>query len=154
MQLLEGSPKRKIKEKNFHLCLGELKKRDLGIKTDFFGYIRVFGRDFQGFHDDYRFIIEQGDIIAAEKVVLEKKKCTKGERVFDEIDLFYEECIIQTVPLTSSQVHRIKKSDKDCSMSSNVQFANGNDRGELLKRINADNTGVEKFLNKLGIEAS
>ncbi|MEA1992839.1 MAG: hypothetical protein U9N35_00370 [Euryarchaeota archaeon] len=154
MQLPKGTPKRKIKEENFHLCLGELKKRDLEITTEFSGYIRVFGRDFKGTHDDYRFIVEKGDIIAAERVELEEKTRTMGDNVFDEIDLFYEECIIQTINLESSQIKRIKKSNKDCLLLNAVKFANGNNRGELLRRMNTDNASVDKFLSKFGIKAS
>jgi|GEM_PF-1551142 len=148
MYMPKGWIKTRFEEKNFHLNIKDLKNKHLGIDDSFSGYIRIFGTNSQNIHDDYYFLIENGRIIAAEKVEIERKIRTIRDDVFNEMDNLYKECEIRVVRLDKSQLDISKEINEDCLLENRVVFRSELNREELLKKINADHINVERLLYK------
>ncbi|MCD6467236.1 MAG: hypothetical protein J7L10_04880 [Methanomicrobia archaeon] len=148
MYMPKGWIKTRFEEKNFNLNIKDLKNKHLGIDGSFSGYIRVFGTTPHDTHDDYYFLIENGRIIAAEKVEIERKIRTIRDDVFNEMDNLYKECEISVVRLDKSQLDISKEINEDCLLENRVVFKSELNREELLKKINADHINVERLLYK------
>ncbi|MCK4636272.1 MAG: DUF2226 domain-containing protein [Methanomicrobia archaeon] len=148
MYMPKGWLKTRIEEKDFHLNMEKLKEIHLDIGSDFSGYIRIFGTNIQDMHDDCYFLIENGKIIAAEKIEIERKIRTIRDDVFNELDCLYKECEINVVRLDKSQLNISKDTNEICLLDNGVSFISELNREELLNRISAGNINVDRFLYK------
>jgi len=148
MHVPKGWLRKKIEEKNFRLSIDTLKEKQLGIDRSFSGYVRIFGTTSQNTHDDYYLLIENGKIIGAEKVEIEKNIRTLREESLEKMECTYVECEIQVVKLERSEMEIAKEINENCLLENKIEFKSELNRKELLKKMNIDNIDVEDLLYK------